>query len=176
MKFTKLFTVVAFGIVFLLVAFVVVTALPRIAFAQTVPTNVGTWKLNLAKSTFTGPPPRSLTIARRLEKSANGVKGDVETINVTLEQVNADGARNTVTYTASYDGKDYPRIGDPIADSIALKRIDAFTIEETLKKAGKVLTVVRQVVSRDGKVLTGTETGINPSGEAVHNVRVYDKQ
>jgi hypothetical protein len=170
MRFTRLSSVAA-GVVSFLVA-------PSgAAFAQAVPTNVGTWQLNLAQSSFDpGPPPKSLTITRRLEKSAGGGEGTVETINVTIERVNADGGHNSVRYTASYDGKDYPRIGDPLYDSIALKRIDAYTIEETLKKAGKVLTVIRQVVSRDGKVLTGTETGINANGQSVHNVRVYDKQ
>jgi len=132
---------------------------------------VGTWKLNLAKSVFDpGPPVRSRTVT--IEQTGDGVKW-------AIEQVDAKGNRATVVEAPKFDGKDYPRTGSPTptADTIALKRIDTYTIEETLKRAGKVVATFRQVVSKDGKVRTATQmTGTNASGQLVRDVLVFDKQ
>ena len=52
----------------------------------------------------------------------------------TTEGVNAAGTATKTEYTAQYDGKDYPITGSQTADTVALKRIDARTIERTDKK------------------------------------------
>lgn len=51
------------------------------------------------------------------------------------------------SYTAKFDGKDYPYEGDPGTTSVSLKRINATTIEETDKRAGKVISISRMTVS-----------------------------
>jgi hypothetical protein len=129
---------------------------------------VGTWKLNLAKSKFDpGPPVRSRTVT--VEPAGDGVKWSIE-------QVDANGSHATVVETPMFDGKDYPRtltgsVGGSGADTIAFKRIDPYTLEETLKKGGDVVAIVRQVVSKDGKERTATTmTGTDA------NVLVFDKQ
>lgn len=58
------------------------------------------------------------------------------------------------SYTAKFDGKDYPYKGDPGVTSVSLKKIDDSTIEETHKLSGKVISVRRMTVSSDGKTLT----------------------
>jgi len=55
------------------------------------------------------------------------------------------------SYTAKFDGKDYPYKGDPGTTSVSLKKIDANTIEETDKRDGKVIYVGRMTVSSDGR-------------------------
>jgi hypothetical protein len=57
------------------------------------------------------------------------------------------------SYTAKFDGKDYPYKGDPGVTSVALRKIDANTIEETDKRNGKVVYVTRMTVSPDGRTL-----------------------
>jgi hypothetical protein len=54
------------------------------------------------------------------------------------------------TYAAKFDGNDYP-IGRGGHATIALKRIDEYTMEETDKRDGKVMTVAHITVSQDGK-------------------------
>ena len=93
----------------------------------------------------------------------------------TVETVRADGSRDTRAYTAKYDGKDYSDIG-PHFDTVALTRIDAWTVDEAIKKAGRLVYTARQVVSKDGRIITTTVTGTNASGQPMHNVRVLDKQ
>jgi hypothetical protein len=62
-------------------------------------------------------------------------------VKYTIEIVEANGNRRTIVETPKYDGKDYPRSGiaEADADTVALKRMDANTVEEIQKKAGKVV-------------------------------------
>jgi hypothetical protein len=63
------------------------------------------------------------------------------------------------SYTAKFDGKDYPFKGAYGRDeTVSLKRIDDHTIEETVKRDGKTIEVTRMNVSPDGKKLTWAET------------------
>ena len=130
---------------------------------------IGTWKLNVAKSTYSpGPAPQSLMV--KIEAAGQGEK-------VTADFVNADGTRTTTLYTANFDGKDAPLTGSLAGvDMVSLKRIDAQTTERTDKKGDKVVQVLARVVSPDGKTMTVTTKGTNAQGQAVNNVAVYDKQ
>jgi hypothetical protein len=130
--------------------------------------SVGTWKLNVAKSTFRpGPPP--VSEIRVYKAEANGVKTTVKTMW-------ADRTSTAVEYPANYDGKDYPVSGSRDVDAVVLTRMDDFTSAATLKHFGKEIGVARRVVSPDGKTMTISYKGINTRGDQVDNVAVYDKQ
>ena len=129
---------------------------------------LGTWKLNGAKSKYSpGPAPKSATIT--YEETADGIKR-------TGENVDAEGKTTSFTYTAKYDGKEYPVSGSDDFDTIVLKRINDNTTEATLKKSGKVVSTARRLVSKDGKMMTLTISGTNAKGEKMHNTAVYEKQ
>ncbi|MFN8006889.1 MAG: hypothetical protein U0V70_07690 [Terriglobia bacterium] len=128
---------------------------------------VGTWKMNVEKSKFDpGPAPKSSTVT--YEETANGIKRTGETIE-------ADGKKTSFTYTAKYDGKDYPVTGSPLFDSIAVKSVNEHTAEATLKKAGKVVRHAKREISHDGKTMKIIMTG-EDNGKKIHNIGVYDKQ
>lgn len=57
------------------------------------------------------------------------------------------------SYTAKFDGKEYPYKGDPGVTSVSLKKIDDNTIEETDMRQGKVVSVTRMMVSADGHTM-----------------------
>jgi len=130
---------------------------------------IGTWKLNVAKSKYDpGPAPQSQTL--KVDAVGKGEK-------VTSETVTADGKKVTVTYTANFDGKDYPLTGSALgADKVSLKRIDARTTERIDKKDGKPVVTIRRVVSADGKTMTATSKGTNAEGKPMNNVAVFEKQ
>ena len=129
---------------------------------------IGTWKLNLAKSKFSpGPPPKSQMAT--YEAVGQGVK-------ITVKITDAEGKPIDIQSTANFDGKDYPVTGNADWDTIARKRIDAYKMENTNKKAGKVVSTATNVVSKDGKTRTLTEKGVNAKGEKISNIEVYDKQ
>lgn len=60
---------------------------------------------------------------------------------------------NGQRYDAKFDGKDYPVSGDPGQTMVSLKKINASTIEESDKRQGKLVEVIRSSVSADGKTL-----------------------
>jgi hypothetical protein len=131
--------------------------------------NVGTWKLNLSKSKFNpGPAPKSQTV--KIEAwGEDGVK-------YTADGTSADDKPTHAEFQAKYDGKEYPFKGNPDADSISYKRIDANTVEATTKLKGKVTITAKVTVSADGKTRTVAQTGKDAQGRDVNNVAVYDKQ
>lgn len=131
-------------------------------------TSVGTWKYNAAKSKFDpGPAYKSRTV--KVEAHGEGIK-------VTVDGVSGDGSKHAYSYSANYDGKDNPITGNPMADTIAYKRIDDNTVEATTKKGGKASATVRIVVAKDGKSMTVTVKGKNAKGEAFSDVAAYDRQ
>src|ERR1700675_1478876 len=103
---------------------------------------VGTWKLNLAKSTFGGGPALKSQI-RTYSQSARG-------ITMNMKTVSADG-RETTTQTTNYlDGKNHPAMGNPDFDSLSGMQIDTNAAEFTLKRAGKPVGRIIRAVSKDG--------------------------
>ena len=136
--------------------------------AQSADNNIGTWKLNVAKSKFSpGPAPKSQTLkieawgADGVKYIADGVDGDGKAIHWELQ--------------AKYDGKFYPFKGNADADMLAYKRIDANTVEALTQRAGKQTGKTVIVVSKDGKTRTLTQTGTNAKGEKINNLVVYEK-
>ena len=146
-----------------------VLVLAVLATAQPTDPFVGTWRLNLAKSKYSpGPPPKSVTAT--YEAAGSGYK-----ISVKTEP--ASGPTGEWSYTTGLDGKDSPVTGNnPNADTMAVKRIDAHTLETVSKKGGKVTITAQNVVSADGKTRTNTQTGTDATGQKVYNVLVFEKQ
>lgn len=132
---------------------------------------VGVWKLNLAKSTYSGiPAPKAMTTT--IEAQGAGIK-------VSNDGVAADGSKATYAYTATYDGKESQITGTGApngADTISLKKTGDSTLDATLKKAGKVVLNGKSAISKDGKTRTLTSTGTNASGQPTKTKTVYDKQ
>lgn len=84
----------------------------------------------------------------KAQGSDNGLLVTYKTDGDALTMTQPDGE----TYTAKFDGADYPAKGAYGYNAVSLKRIDANTIEETDKRDGKVTDVARMTVS--GKTLT----------------------
>jgi hypothetical protein len=153
---------------FTLLAITVVALLVFAPVAQASDNNVGTWRLNLAKSKYIpGPAPYEGTL--KIEPETNGLK-------FTLHGLDAEGKPVDFEFSPRFDGKDYLVTGLPEADTIVLKRVNANTIETISKKNGKPVMTTRSVVSKDGKTRTSTQTGQNANGQNVKNTLVYDKQ
>jgi hypothetical protein len=129
--------------------------------------NMGTWKLNEAKSKFS---PGALKNTSVVYEAAG------DSIKVTVDGVGADGKPSHNEWTGKFDGKDYPLTGDPTTDSRSYKKIDARTMELTNKKGGKPVVTGKITVSADGKSRTVTTSGADASGKKVNATAVYDKQ
>ena len=140
-----------------------VCLLPQAALAQPNP-RIGTWKLNLAKSTYQqGTAPASET--RTYLASEDGA------LQLTSDGRLADGTKQPSGYRAKFDGKDYPYSG-AAGDAIAITG-DGWASDSTVKMRGKVTQTTHTVVSKDGKTMT--QVSKTASGRPV-STRVYEKQ
>lgn len=138
-----------------------------VAAALAADANVGTWKLNSAKSKFTAGTPKNDTVI--VEVAGDNMK-------ITVDGTDGDGKPAHNVWTGKYDGKDYSVTGDPASDMRSYTTVNARTLTLSLKKGGKVTTTGRIVLSADGKSRTVTITGTDPQGKKVASTAVYDKQ
>jgi hypothetical protein len=129
-------------------------------------TNIGTWKLNEAKSKFAGKA-RNHTVV--YEAAGDQIK-------VTVDGVDENGAAVHSEWTGKFDGKDYAVTGDANSDTRSYTRVNPRTLALTGKKGGKTTLTGRIVISGDGKSRTVTTTATNAQGKKVTSVAVYDKQ
>ena len=128
----------------------------------------GTWKLNVAKSTYNpGPGPKSQTLVISGTDAARKIAVD-------LALANGDAVHWEVSGGA---GAQLPVVGtNANADHYVFKRVNATTLEA--QYSGKVSrrSSKQAVVSADGKTLTVTGTGTDAQGRTVNNVAVYDSR
>lgn len=129
--------------------------------------NMGTWKLNEAKSAIPAGFMKNTTVVYE-------AMGD--NIKVTTDGTDKDGKPMHTDWTGKFDGKEYPITGDPSADSRSYTKVDEHTLAITNKKDGKVAATGRIVVSADGKSRTLRLTGTNAAGKKVSSTAVYDKE
>jgi hypothetical protein len=129
--------------------------------------NMGTWKLNDAKSKFPAGATKNTTVVY----AAAG-----EQVKVTTDGTTGDGKPFQTEWTGMFDGKDYPLTGDPSANSRAYKKISDRTLELTNKKDGKVTTSGRIEVSADGMTRKLTVHGTSADGKKFTYTAMYDKQ
>ena len=129
--------------------------------------NMGTWKLNEAKSKLGAGATKNNTVV--YEAAGDSVK-------ITVDGITSDGKPVHHEWTGKYDSKDYPVTGDPTHDARSYKKTGDGTLEFTSKKGGKVVTTGRVVVAADGKSRTVTSTTTDSSGKKVSSTAVYDKK
>lgn len=136
-----------------------------LSFAQS--PEMGTWKLNEAKSKIPAGAPKNTTVVY----TAAG-----DNVKVTTDGTGRDGQPAHTEWTGKFDGKDYPLTGDSSADSRSYKRINDHTLELTNKMGGKAVATGRIVVSPDGKTRTLHLSTTDSAGKKISSTGVYDKQ
>jgi hypothetical protein len=129
---------------------------------------LGTWRLNEKKSRFAAGATKYTRVTD--EPGRGGMT------RVTLDGVDAEGQSVRNEWTGRYDGKDYPVTGDPGSDMRSYKRIDATTLEVTIKKGGKTILVGSIVQSADGKHRTVRTKTPDATARDQVSTAVYEKQ
>ena len=128
--------------------------------------NMGTWKLNEAKSKFSAGAGKNHTVVYE-------AAGDM--VKVTVDGTDSAGNPTHNEWTGKFDGKYYAVTGDATSDMRRYTRINSRTLALTAKKGGKVTLTGRIVVSADGKSRTVTTSGTDSKGKKVRVTAVYDK-
>ena len=122
----------------------------------------GTWKLNLAKSSFNpGPPFQSFAITFSLDGTRN------------LDLIGADGQRIKLSLPWS-DGKEVHVTG--MENATATSRIRGNTFHDIWKQNARIIEDVHGVVSSDGRTLTTTVDARYQRDRPIHNRLTFEKQ
>ena len=134
-----------------------------IAFSQN--PNLGTWKLDEAKSKIPAGVGKNTTVIF----SAAGAD-----IKVSTDGTNAQGQQVHTEWTGQFDGKPYPSIGDPNATYRAYKAKGEHTLLLANMKGDKTVSNGRITISKDGKSRTVEMTYFG--SKKVKAKYVYEKQ
>jgi hypothetical protein len=135
------------------------------------PLVVGTWKLNLEKSTVR-VPPGAMEIRQYRLRPDGFLVGLLITSNA--------GDYHYLQFVAKSDGNDYPEYSDQIVGDLvagnrptrrtyAEKVIDEYVTEWVDKVDGRITAQGKKIVSKDHQTLTITVDGAS-------QVRIYDRQ
>src|SRR5262245_57689819 len=147
------------------IVMVLVTCVVGVTMCFAADAFMGTWKLNEAKSKISAGSQKNTNVVYE-------AKGD--DVKVTSEGISGDGKPAHTDWTGKFDGKDYPVTGDPNSDMRSYKKVDDHTLEFTAKKAARVTTTGRMVVSADGKTRTVSTKGTDSTGKSFQNTAVFD--
>ena len=131
---------------------------------------MGTWKLNEAKSDLAPELPKNHTVV--YETVGNKVK-------ITVHGTDKDGKPTHNEWTGKFDGKDYAVTGDPTSDMRSYKKISDRVLRFTFKKDGKATIEGRVIVSDDGKsriVITSDARTKDPKNRSAFEKELFDKQ
>lgn len=134
------------------VAMVVAIGLTLPAFGQGVDPLIGTWKINLEKSTATFTIPKDLSFTYSVE-------GDT-----------IIGRGRVATFTMKFDG---PITGNPNSDAAAYTRVGN-TINMVSFKNGKVVEISQLGITDKTYMTTGER--IAADGQLSHYTLVWDRQ
>ena len=106
----------------------------------------GTWHLNAAKSKF----------ASSAKEQSESRTYEISHGKVTMKSSSKDASGKALnfSYSAGYDGKWYPMVGNPNADRISLKIVSGRGIKASSRLHGKASVESTATVSADGKHLT----------------------
>jgi hypothetical protein len=135
-----------------------------VASAQHANPRIGTWKLK------SDAPPPAINIMTYEPYGNGGMK-------VTVHAVNAQGRVSEWTYNTMFDGKDERVSGDTRTETTAVRKIDDRTNEIVNKRGGKVIQIITNVLSADGRTINNTYKNYTEAGELTSTTyAVYEKQ
>jgi hypothetical protein len=133
---------------------------------------VGTWVLNLAKSTYEGAPAPKAVI-RTFDYERGG------TILVTAHTTSASGSLSFVHYLFALDGREYEELSRGPSDSktmFAARKIDDSNIDLTFSRDGTPYIWHSWNISADGRTLTVKRRSTTADGKPTSSVQIYEKQ
>jgi hypothetical protein len=139
---------------------------PSGAAGQGVDPILGTWKMNLEKSTFiNSSPPKSLITTWKMEG---------QNLIATTEGMDAEGHSFKMVVMQIFDGQPQPTTGNPLWDSTSLARVGSITNVVRFKNGKPVAVGYAETVPT--KTFTLTQEGLNLNNQLFREVLVFDKQ
>ena len=129
--------------------------------------NVGTWKLNEAKSKIAAGAMKNQTVVY----TAVG-----DNYKCVVDGVDGAGKPTHNEWTGKFDGKDYPVTGDPTTDTRSFRMVKPGHYALTSKKDGKTVYTGTVDFSADNKSRTLTIDMTDAAGKKQTSIAVYERQ
>lgn len=137
--------------------------------AQAADAWLGTWKLNVAKSSYSpGPAPRSGT--SRFEMSSGGG------VKVISDGVDAGGRATHNEIVTMFDGKPVELKGTDPPVTLAFSRIDDHRYELVTRVNGRITATSVGSIAADGRTRTVVTRSLAVNGQWATSTAVYDRQ
>jgi hypothetical protein len=131
--------------------------------AQDASARFGKWKIK-----SDAPPPTS-NIMTYSPLPDHGMKIDIVAVS-------KDGSKKEWGYTTHFDGKDEKFFGDSTTDTGSIRMLSPTVNEITYKKGGKVIQVLENVLSADGKTIGVLYMNYGPDGKVTRiTTATYEK-
>jgi hypothetical protein len=127
---------------------------------------VGSWKLNVGRSTFIGEIPTKAT------RDVDPEKGGILIVDSVAYK---DGRAVRTEWLAKYDGKDYPMKGDP-THTISISHASDHFFNFKIKINGRVTTTGQIVCSPDRQSQTITGTEVDARGTQAQFTTFWDRE
>jgi len=141
----------------------------RTVVGQPPSTWFGTWKLNVARSTYSPGPPPYRRAMYKIEPWEDGLK-------VTYEMVYPRGGVSHLEWTGKLDGREYPLQGIEEFVTYAYRPAGDGSYEVIVRLDGRIQATSKVMASSDGRTMTTTTIGTNARGQRVTTTTVYEKQ
>jgi hypothetical protein len=134
---------------------------------------IGTYVLNVAKSTYEGAPAPKSSI-RTFDYERDG------TILVTVHTTSATGSASFVHFLITLDGREYEELsrggGGHSKTTVSARKIDDSNIEATFSRDGKPYIWHSWNISADGKIQTVKRKSTTSDGKPTNFVQIYERQ
>jgi hypothetical protein len=132
---------------------------------------IGTWKLNVAKSTYKPGPAMKEEIIR-FEPDGEKIRRIAEGTDGTGKPVDEGGPEGaSFLWDGQFHTVTKPSEKPAVQVSVTVK--DPHHLSVKIKVDGTLVEDDRSSISKDGKMLTDVDDGVNMKGEKVHNVEVF---
>jgi hypothetical protein len=158
-----------FAAVLLLVAACTTTQEPAATGEATVNPFVGTWVLNLEKSSFNPPSTALKSETVVIEAQDNGLK-------FVFDNVDAEGNASHFEEAPKFDGQRYPVTGAGSTEMVTMKKTGDSSFEQVVLRDGEEVETVQVALSADGMTSTATINAKDENGQEATSTLVYDKQ
>jgi hypothetical protein len=123
---------------------------------------LGTWKLNLAKSSGPELPKERLIV----------IEEHPDSIHTSITETAADGTALSYSFDLPKAGGEGRISGNPAFDGVSVTLTNQNTRELKYTKAGRVVRTSRTVLAKDGKSMTTTVTDVDDAGRSISSTLI----
>jgi hypothetical protein len=143
---------------------------PAASAAQAPSAWLGSWSLNVARSTYDpGPPPYKRATYTIEPWGGDGMK-------VVYDMVHPRGGVTHLEWQGRIDGSDYALQGIDAFVTYAYGHVSPGVYDTIVKVGGRVAASSTITLSPDGKTMTTTTRGVDSVGRPVTTITVYERQ